>query len=230
MKLRLPVPWYYWQQISIRVNTISMSLKLKARFSELISVYSNDEQLMESYWNEIEEKYTSKKRYYHNLTHLENMIAELEAVKNDIADYDAVLFSVFYHDIIYKATAKDNEEKSAEKAKACLEKLNLDTDRIAKIYNQIIATKAHQESEDLDTNFLLDADMAILGKEWNQYHEYAKQVRKEYAIYPDFMYNPGRKKVLIHFLEFEEIYKTDFFKDKYETPARANIKKEIGLL
>lgn len=207
-----------------------MSIDLNFIFSDLISKYSNNEKLILDYWKEIEKSYSQKSRKYHNLSHLENMILELENVKKEISDYNVMLFSVFYHDIIYKATAKDNEEKSAEIAKTRLEKLNISDDRISKIYNQILATKSHKRSDDSDTNFLLDADLAILGKDWKVYENYIHQIRKEYAIYPDFLYNSGRKKALTHFLEFDEIFKTNYFKEKYEKIARENIQKEISML
>ena len=199
-------------------------------FSNLISKFSNDGNLKADYWQEIEKSYSQKRRKYHNLLHLENMILELENVKDQILDYETLLFSVFYHDIIYKSTSKDNEEKSAEIAKKSLEKLDISSERVIKIYNQILATKSHQKSKDSDTNFLLDADLTILGKDWNVYENYTNQIRKEYSIYPDFLYNPGRKKVLIHFLEFDEIFKTEYFKEKYEKIARENIQREIELL
>lgn len=202
-------------------------MNLKSIFSDLISKYSDNEILKTDYWKEIEQSYSHKSRKYHNLIHLENMIRELEEVKDKISDYDSILFSIFYHDIIYKATSKDNEEKSAEKAKIRLEKFNVPQKKITKIYNQILATKSHKRSEDSDTNFLLDSDLAILGQDWEIYENYTQQIRKEYSIYPDFMYKPGRKKVLTHFLEFEEIFKTDYFKGIYEEKARENIKREI---
>lgn len=149
-----------------------MSIDLNFIFSDLISKHSNNEKLILDYWKEIEKSYSQKSRKYHNLSHLENMILELENVKKEISDYNVMLFSVFYHDIIYKATAKDNEEKSAEIAKTRLEKLNISDDRISKIYNQILATKSHKRSDDSDTNFLLDADLAILGKDWKVYEIY----------------------------------------------------------
>ncbi|MCG2793340.1 MAG: hypothetical protein L6262_07340 [Weeksellaceae bacterium] len=205
-------------------------MKLKSIFSNLISKYSDKEKLKIDYWQEIEKSYSQKSRKYHNLTHLENMIWELENVKEEILDYDALIFSVFYHDIIYKATSKENEEKSAEKAKISLEKLDISDDRISNIYNQILATKSHKTNDDSDTNFLLDADLAILGKDWKVYENYVQQIREEYSIYPDFLYKPGRKKVLTYFLEFEEIFKTDYFKEKYERIARENIQREVSML
>lgn len=207
-----------------------MTIKINDIYSKLISKFSDNEKLKTDYWQEIEKSYSQKSRKYHNLTHLENMILELENVKEETSDYDVMLFSVFYHDIIYKATSKDNEEKSAEVAKKRLEKINISSERITKIYNQILATKSHKRSDDSDTNFLLDADLAILGKDWKVYDNYIQQIRKEYSIYPDFLYNPGRKKVLTHFLEFDEIFKTDHFKEKYEKMARENIQREIPML
>jgi len=205
-----------------------MSTNLNSIFSNLISKYSDNEILKTDYWKEIEQSYSQKSRKYHNLIHLENMILELEEVKDKISNYDSLLFSIFYHDIIYKATSKDNEEKSAEIAKIRLENITISSDKISKIYNQILATKSHKRSEDSDTNFLLDADLAILGQDWKIYENYIQQIRKEYSIYPDFMYKPGRKKVITHFLEFEEIFKTDYFKKKYEENARENIQRELS--
>jgi len=207
-----------------------MSINLNSIFSNLISKYSDNEILKTDYWKEIEKSYSQKSRKYHNLIHLENMILELEEVNDKISDCDSLHFSIFYHDIIYKATSKDNEEKSAEIAKIRLEKLNIPQEKITRIYNQILATKSHRKSEDSDTNFLLDADLAILGQDWKIYENYTQQIRKEYSIYPDFMYKPGRKKVLIHFLEFEEIFKTDYFKGKYEEKARENIQRELEII
>ncbi len=139
-------------------------------------------------------------------------------------------FFLFYHDIIYDATSKSNEEKSAAVAKTRLARLGLHQDKISLISDQIIATKAHLKSEHTDTNYLLDADLSVLGKDLGTYLDYTQKIRKEYSIYPNILYNPGRKKVLRHFLELESIFKTDYFKEKYEMQARDNISHEIGLL
>ncbi|MFD2921463.1 hypothetical protein ACFS6H_17175 [Terrimonas rubra] len=95
---------------------------------------------------------------------------------------------------------------------------------------QILATKAHQASTDPDTNYFTDADLSILGQPWEVYETYYKNVRKEYAMYPDFLYNPGRKKVLQHFLSMDRIFKTNHFFGLLEAPARANLQREWTLL
>lgn len=207
-----------------------MQKNLSELFIKLCSKYSDNQKLIIEYWKEIEQLYTQKNRYYHNLSHLENMINELKKINKEIKDFDSILFSVFYHDIIYKSSSKENEEKSAEIAKIRLQKINLSKEQIEKISHQILATKSHKASDTIDTNYLLDSDLSILGKDWIEYELYIKQIRKEYSIYPDFLYNPGRKKILEHFLTFDTIYQTVYFKDLYEKQARENILKEIQIL
>lgn len=200
---------------------------LKVIFEMLCLNFTDNKNLIVNFWNEIEKKYSAESRHYHNLRHLENIFEEVESVKAQIKNFNNVSFSIFYHDIIYDASSKSNEEKSAEFSKKRLEDLNIAKEDIQKVYAQILATKSHQKSDDQDTNFLLDADLSILGKDNKAYLEYTKQIRKEYSIYPNFLYKPGRKKVLEHFLELESIFKTDFFKAKYEVQARKNIEVEL---
>ena len=87
--------------------------------------------------------------------------------------------------------------------------------------------KAHRLSDDSDTNFFTDADLAVLGQDWSAYKIYTEGVRKEYWIYPDIIYKPGRKKVVEHFLRMEKIYKTQPFSAKFENRARLNLKREL---
>ncbi|MFC0427186.1 HD domain-containing protein [Chryseobacterium scophthalmum] len=200
---------------------------LKDRFESLCLNFTKDKILIEKFWFEIEKKYSGKSRHYHNLQHLETLFEEIEYVKDKIKNFNTISFSIFYHDVIYDATSKLNEEKSADIAKERLEILGLNNEDLQQVYEHILATKSHQKSENEDTNFLLDADLSVLGKSSEAYSEYTKQIRKEYSIYPDFLYKPGRKKVLQHFLELESIFKTEFFRNKYETQARENLEFEL---
>lgn len=205
-------------------------MDLKERFLQNCLKFSENRDLIENLWLKIEKKHSEKGRFYHNLDHLENMFLELEAVKDQILNYTAITFSVFYHDIIYDATSRANEEKSAEFAVSRLEELNTDQAIIKEVFEQILATKTHQISNHHDTNYLLDADLSVLGKDPEAYRDYTQKIRKEYSFYPDLLYKPGRKKVLQHFLELESIFKTDYFKSKYEKQAKENIQSELNNL
>lgn len=181
-------------------------------------------------WNEIERHYSGSKRYYHNLQHLSNMLTHLELCREFIREWDCVLFALFYHDYIYKATAKDNEEQSAGIARVRITALGLPQSKISIVSDMILATKGHDASQNSDVNYFTDADLSILGAPAGEYDQYTRDVRKEYSIYPDILYKPGRKKVLKHFLDMPYLFKTDFFRERLEDNARRNILRELTAL
>ncbi len=208
-------------------NDLVMATDIKMVFITLANRYTSLEWEVEVAWQELKKNYSHKKRYYHTLAHLENIYNELDSVKEQIEDWPTVMFSMFYHDVVYEVHRKDNEERSAELAVKRLRDIYADDGLVEKCRLQILATKTHELSSDNDTNLFTDADLSILGKEWEQYKTYTEQIRKEYGIYPDLIYKPGRKKVLQHFLEMERIYKTEVFYNKYEAQARGNMRKEM---
>lgn len=199
-------------------------------FLQLVNKYSNTNELATNLWLEIFTKYSEPKRRYHTIGHLEAIIADLKEVKANITDWDTTLFAVFYHDIIYKASSNTNEADSAKLAIQKLSEIGYPAEKIATCANMILATKLHEVSEDNDTNYLTDADLAILGSNQYDYQKYTEQIREEYSIYPDFMFNNGRKKALQHFLQMGTIYKTEYFANKHEVQARMNIKNELDNL
>ena len=201
---------------------------LKQTFIELLSKYTTDKGLITDLWNEIEKNYSKKNRFYHSLTHLENLLQLVNEIKELIGEHDILLFTLFYHDLIYDSLKLDNEKQSSEIAEKRLKQLSIPSDKIEKCKAQILATKSHDLSSDEDTNYFTDADLSILGQSWEVYSKYSQNVRKEYSIYPDFVYNSGRKKVLKHFLSMDKIFKTDYFYDKFEQQARVNLKKELN--
>jgi len=203
---------------------------LKETFIKLLANYTDNESLRNELWTEIEKNYSNTQRHYHTLLHLENILNQLAEVKSEIHNWDIVLFTLFYHDIVYSSLKSDNEEKSAELAEIRMKQINVPSEIIKNCKTQILATKSHIKSTDSDTNYFTDADLSILGQSWETYSLYCKNVRMEYSIYPDLVYNPGRKEVLNHFLAMERIFKTDFFYNKFEIQARENLTQEIQLL
>jgi len=197
-------------------------------FLELIAKYTEDTEYANQCWKEIEMTYTKKNRHYHNLHHLENMFQGFMEAKEVIKEPDTMLFALFYHDIIYKITATDNEHQSALFFKKRISKTTFQ--HIAAAAYQIEITKSHVTTEDADANLFLDLDLSVLGQPWETYLEYSQNIRKEYQRYPDFMYKKGRKKVLLYFLKANTIFKTSFFQTKYEVQARKNLNRELELL
>lgn len=203
-------------------------MNLQQLFETLLLKIGFDQSKIESLWHDLRKVYSAKSRHYHNLTHLEEMIALYENYQSELKFPDEVLYSIFYHDYVYKVTRKDNELKSAELALSILP-LNATLNKQL-VFDMICATQLHQHNENEDTNWLLDFDLKILSKDWDDYKSYCNQIRKEYKIYPNILYKPGRKKALQHFLENPLIYQTEVFRNKYEARARENIQKEISTL
>src|SRR6218665_425665 len=214
-------------------------MNLKEIYSDLLSNIGFSKNEIQQNWLDLEKAYSKKSRHYHNLAHLREMIALFEIYRNKLQNPNEILFSIFYHDFIYSASKKDNELKSAEYAISIF--TDIKPDRFLKpvgfakpdkqlIFDAICATQQHQHNPIEDINWLIDFDLKILAKDWEDYKIYFEQIRKEYRIYPDFLYKPGRAKALKHFLENEFIFQTDEFRGLYEEKARANIEKEIKLL
>jgi len=204
--------------------------ELKKIWNELTLKYPVEYSLIEELWAEIEKEYSTENRYYHNLAHLYYMIDKVYKFKDRLKDIGTIMFSIFYHDIVYDTNRQDNEQRSAMIATDRLAKLGLPVDKILKCQNQILATKGHETNADNDTNYLIDIDLAILGEIPENYKDYAKKIRSEYSSYPSPIYNDGRKKVLQSFLDMDRIFKTDECYQKYERQARENLKAEINEL
>lgn len=203
---------------------------LREIFTSLVLRHATDEKQAVEAWALIEKNYTRRKRHYHNLHHLQALYDQLVPHHAMIQDWDTMLFSLFYHDIIYSVTRSDNEERSAAEAMIFLERVHYPAEKRLACFEQINATKTHTQSANADTNLFTDADLSILGQEREVYKAYCRQVRKEYAIYPDILYRPGRKKVVQHFLDMERIYKTGVFYAAIEQSARDNLRWELEQL
>lgn len=203
-------------------------MNLQQKYRELLLEIGFPEDEIQQHWLDLEKAYSKKSRHYHNLTHIEDMIFSYERYSDHLKFPNEVLYSIFYHDYIYSSSKKDNELKSAEYAVSILpENGNLDNQLV---FDAIVATQLHQHNEIEDINWLIDSDLKILASDWGGYQIYLKQIRKEYRIYPNFLYKPGRTKVLKHLLEHAYIFQTEAFRTLYEEKARANIEKEISLL
>jgi len=196
---------------------------LKNKFQTLCQNFTEDYNLVNTLWKEIEEKYTEPRRHYHTLKHLEDIYRELPKP-------DAVTgFAIFYHDIVYNASCSDNEEQSAILCEKKLTFLGVNTQLIEEVTQLIVETKTHEPSSKRNAIFL-DADLAVLGSSEDVYKTYTQNIRKEYATYSHSIYSEGRQKVLKHFLEKERIYLSDYFYELYENKARNNITIEYNSL
>jgi predicted metal-dependent HD superfamily phosphohydrolase len=204
---------------------------LKSHWWELLDKYGANESDKERTFRSLAEKYSSKGRAYHNLSHIRDLLKFSDSFKSAIKDYDAVCFAIWFHDVIYDTKKSDNEEKSAELAVKILTELKVPDEIRDRARDMILATKKHYpEGTSEDTGLFLDLDLSILGSPEEVYNQYSKAIREEYSWVPGFMYRRNRKKVLNNFLTREKIYFTDDMASRFESQARLNIKNEIKTL
>lgn len=176
-------------------------------------------------------EYSKADRHYHNLNHINHVLATIDRFNLELQDPIAVKFAAWFHDFVYDPQASDNEVQSAELAQALLTPLNVSSVVIDRTQQLILATKGHQiEPNDPDRSIFLDADLAILGTSPTQYQAYARSIRQEYSWITDPEYKLGRTRVLESFLQRDRLYYTDLLFDELESIARTNMKQEIILL
>lgn len=189
--------------------------------------YTSNEGLLKDVYDKLIAAYNESNRYYHGLIHVINLLhaAEEEYV---LQIPDDIFYAIWFHDAVYNSVG-DNEGKSAKLAAKYLPLMQVPTSIISGVEAMILKTANHLDAvaDNEHEAFFLDADMAILGTAKEVYDKYKQAVRKEYRIYPDIVYNMGRRKFLAKALAAPRIFKTDGFYKRYEAQARVNLKREL---
>lgn len=177
-------------------------------------------------FNKLIAAYSEKQRAYHTLQHLYECLVLLESIRSDLKDAYSVELALWFHDAIYDPQAKDNELKSAELFGRYMAQ-DLSVEIIEKIKRWIIATQKHESTNELDLQFLLDIDLAILAASPERFEEYEQQIQQEYAWVESEIYSIKRTEVLAHFYQAEPLYQTEYFQQNFEQRARRNLRKVI---
>jgi predicted metal-dependent HD superfamily phosphohydrolase len=205
--------------------------ELKESWNSLAGRYAADEAQTARFFEEIRKKYTGRGRHYHNLYHITALLRLSRQYSHLLADKEVVDWAIFYHDIIYNVLRKDNEHRSALLAADRLAVLGVSRGKTDQVVLFIEATKTHQLPQGAlntaDLQLFLDFDMSILAAPWSDYEAYTRQVRKEYRVYPDKLYIPGRRQFLQHCLQPAPVFHTALFRDRYEAAARENMRREL---
>ena len=146
--------------------------------------------------NTLLNKWNESNRHYHNLNHLTFLFEEIDNLfLKDERDYEKLRLVALFHDIVYDASKKNNEEMSAEFfINLCEEKDNKD---IIEIKNAILETKDHKSSSKLSEMFNV-LDMKIVEQDFSKLVDWEKGISEEYLPFYDVKdYKKGR----IMFLE-----------------------------
>ncbi|GGG28699.1 HD domain-containing protein [Hymenobacter glacieicola] len=208
-----------------------MNTTLAARWHRLTSpLLPNDEARRTAAFQQLESAYTASDRHYHALPHIRALLDAVDQHASLVHDREVVELAVWFHDAVYNPLRDDNEARSAALALEFLQHSTLTPERRQRVAFLIERTKDHtqpQPAADSDLLLFLDADLQILGAPEADYWQYARQVRQEYRLVPDFMYRRGRRKVLEKLLAAATLYHTPAFHDKLDAHARRNLQAEL---
>jgi predicted metal-dependent HD superfamily phosphohydrolase len=181
-------------------------------------------------------RHSEPHRRYHTMQHVESCLKELDGVLSDWGAEapirpDEMELALWYHDLHYNPEngPGKNERISADYMLKAM-KAHLEKGVLVRVERLILFTDHKRVSDSLDYAYIADIDLAILGTTKGRYDKYARQIRVEYALVPDIIYKPGRRKFLQGMLDREQLYRTDYFREKYEKTARENIERELKRL
>ena len=175
---------------------------------------------------ELLERHREPQRHYHSVEHIEAVLRHLDTLR---AATPVTQLAAFFHDAIYDPTAGDNEEQSAMLAIDRLSSLDIEPAVVSDVAAIIRATAGHQlpESPCPGMREFLDADLAILGAEFDLYQAYANAIRLEYGHMSDDDFRRGREQVLVHFHERPVLYFTEAGQGLWDERARKNLQIEL---
>jgi predicted metal-dependent HD superfamily phosphohydrolase len=177
------------------------------------------------------ERYAEPHRAYHNAVHVACVVrdsAKLADAFAFTAEERAILtLAACAHDVIYDGRPGDDERASAAWAREHL--AGLEEEHIARVESLVLATITHSSDDPL-AHVLLDADLAILGSDPEQYERYSRAVRQEYAQYDDATWRFGRAKVLKTLLDREVLFVTEPARQLWDATARTNLARELQSL
>ncbi len=170
------------------------------------------------------------RRHYHTQQHLTECFARFDELADCAARPAEVELALWFHDAIYDTRRSDNEQKSAEWARAAALAAGAAAQCADRLHALVMATRHEAVPVGPDEEVLVDVDLSILGAGPERFEQYDRQVRAEYAWVPGFLYRRKRRQVLEQFLQRPRLYATARFHERLEPQARRNLEMAIRRL
>lgn len=174
--------------------------------------------------------YGGEGRCYHNNEHIRECLAYFERVRERAQHPERVEAAIWFHDAVYDVRSPDNEARSAQLLRELAARAGIAPSEAEPIAALVLCTKHGAAASGLDAHLLRDVDLSILGAPPDRYARYERDIRREYAVVPDDLYKPARRRVLEKFLERMAIYETPYFYERLERQARENLARATAAL
>jgi predicted metal-dependent HD superfamily phosphohydrolase len=197
---------------------------------EAWAALAGDSPISRTEWAAVVAAWGEPHRRYHDLAHLAAVLGLVGSLAGAATDSDAVRLAAWYHDVVYDPRRDDNEQISAERARAGLRGL-VPEERVAEVARLVLLTAGHDPAlGDVDGAVLCDADLAVLAAPPEAYAGYASAVRAEYGHLSDAEFTAGRIAVLERLLTLPRLFRLPAVAEDWTPRARANMTAELTLL
>lgn len=177
--------------------------------------------------------YNQPGRYYHNLDHINNCLTKFDEVKHLLKEPDVVELAIWFHDAIYEVWADDNEGMSAGLANFfIIHLMGLPRKLANKVAYLIERTRYFKDGMwkpgTNDSKYLVDIDLfSGLGGEWHTFHKNWELNNKEFDWKDPNELRRGQLAMFTNFHKRAPLYKTDYFRERYEEQTKSNLERAI---
>jgi predicted metal-dependent HD superfamily phosphohydrolase len=183
-----------------------------------------------SVFAKLAQAYAEPSRAYHNTEHIRDCLSQLDLSRKLARKPDQVEAALWFHDVVYVPGAADNEDRSASLAETALAACAAPLETGRQVAEMVLATRYLAVPRDPDAQLVCDIDLSILGREPAVFDRFERAIRQEYAHIAEPEYRHERAAVLARFLRREPLYQTEYFRDRFEQPARTNLKRVLRAL
>lgn len=167
--------------------------------------------------------YREPHRHYHTLEHIEHCLGLFDQCKPLLKRADGVELAIWFHDVILDPGCQDNEALSAD----LYLQLSADVhseERRQSVHRLIMSTLHDGEHlDDDDSTYMVDIDLSSFGLPWDEFLRDSRALRAERPELSDEAYYQNQTGFQRSLLARPRFFLSDFFFDRLETQARANL-------
>lgn len=177
----------------------------------------------------LERGYAEPHRRYHTAAHIKHCLRQFDLAAAEMDAPDQVELAIWFHDVIYRPGAGDNERRSADLL------LKLMGERVAPelraaVDDLIMVTVHPVPPRTADQRYVVDIDLSSFGLPWKEFLRDSVAVREEFPHLSDAEFYPGQCKFLEALIARPHFCYTEFFRARHEQRARDNIRGYLQAL
>jgi predicted metal-dependent HD superfamily phosphohydrolase len=197
--------------------------RCRTRFGLLVERLGGDAKGAGETFEKLASAWGEPGRRYHNREHLAECLHQLD-LAGESATAVAEL-ALWFHDAVYVAGAPDNEERSSQFLISECHRLQIDRKVVEAAAALVRATAhgTHGNGLGAEGALVLDVDLSILGSDPVRFLEYEYAIEAEFEKIPKLKFRIGRGRFLASLLARPSIFRSTFFRERYEAVARAQV-------